>query len=60
MTFSEYIRLFSYEAYLTYCKENYLLPDIDIDIKPPKLCALVKPALDPKSENKYNNLLTQL
>ena len=54
MTFSEYIRLFSYEAYLTYCKENYLLPDIDIDIKPPKLCALVKPALDPKPQKPYN------
>lgn len=54
MTFSEYIRLFSYEAYLTYCKQNSLKPEIDVNITPPKLCALVKPALDPKSQKTYN------
>jgi hypothetical protein len=46
MTFSEYINLFSYNAYLTYCKQNYLTPDIDVKINIPKLCALVKPTLD--------------
>lgn len=50
MTFSEYINLFSYTAYLTYCKQNYLTPDIDIKITVPKLCALVKPTLDPKPQ----------
>lgn len=50
MTFSEYIKTFSYQAYLKYCKQNKLTPNIDVNIKPPKLCALVKPALDPKLE----------
>jgi hypothetical protein len=54
MTFSEYIRLFSYREYLSYCKENYLVPQIDVDIKAPKLCALVKPALDHEPKTQYN------
>ena len=43
MTFSEYIRINSQRAYLTYCKQNYLTPIIDIKIEPPaKVCWLVK------------------
>lgn len=54
MTFSEYIRLIAYREYLTYCKQNYVTPQIDVDIKTPKLCALVKPALDPEPKTDYN------
>jgi hypothetical protein len=54
MTFSEYIRIHAIYYYKEYCRQNYLTPDIDIDLKEPKLCALVKPALDPEPQNKYN------
>jgi hypothetical protein len=54
MTFSEYIKRHAIFSYREFCRQNYLKPDIDIDIEQPKLCALVKPALDPKPEKQYN------
>ena len=46
MTFSEYIKLYAIHSYKQFCIQNYIKPNIDIDIQEPKLCALVKPALD--------------
>lgn len=43
MTFSEYIATLAYAEYLEYCRQNNLVPDIDVEIKRSKLCALVKP-----------------
>ena len=44
MKFSDYIRINSHRAYLTYCKQNYLTPVIDVKLDTPcKLCWLVKP-----------------
>lgn len=54
MTFSEYIKRHAIHSYKEFCRQNYLKPDIDIDIEQPKLCALVKPALDPKAKKSYN------
>jgi hypothetical protein len=50
MTFSEYINIHAINSYLEYCRQNYIKPEVDIKVQPPKLCALVKPALDPKSQ----------
>ena len=50
MTFSEYINLHALRDYQEYCRKNRLTPEIDINVKVPKLCALVKPKLDPKSQ----------
>lgn len=47
MKFSDYIRINSHRAYLTYCKQNYLTPVIDVKLDTPcKLCWLVKPEKD--------------
>jgi len=54
MTFSEYIKRHAIFSYREFCRQNYLKPDIDVDIEQPKLCALVKPALDPKPQKPYN------
>ena len=48
MTFSEYIKTQALEDYYVYCKKKKLKPQIDVTLVPPKLCALVKPKLDPK------------
>ena len=48
MTFSEFIKTKALEEYLAYCKNNNITPVVDIKIIPKKLCALVKPKLDPK------------
>lgn len=46
MTFSEYIRVHAYKAYLSYCKQKSLEPNIDIKVTvPEKLCALVLPKI---------------
>ena len=54
MTLSQFIERYAENAYLRYCKDNHIQPEMDIVIKDPKLCALVKPALDPKPKNRYN------
>ena len=54
MTFSQFVGKYAYKAYLDYCKQNKIQPEIDMAIKEPKLCALVKPALDPKPKKPYN------
>ncbi len=54
MTFSEYIKRHAIYSYKEFCRQNYIKPEIDVDIEQPKLCALVKPALEPKPQNKYN------
>lgn len=46
MTFSEYIARHAYYSYLEYCRQNYLKPEVDIEISKPKLCALVKSPVD--------------
>jgi hypothetical protein len=46
MTFSEYITRHAYYSYLEYCRQNYLKPEVDIDVNKPKLCALVKSPVD--------------
>lgn len=44
MKFSDYIRIYSHRAYLTYCKQNYLTPIIDVELKESnKICWLLKP-----------------
>jgi len=48
MTFSEYVATLAMQEYLKYCKQNKIKPEVDIKL--PKLCALVKPKLDPKSQ----------
>lgn len=50
MSFSDYISKYAYKDYLAYCKQNKIIPAVDISLRPPKLCALVKPRLDPKSQ----------
>lgn len=47
MTFSEYVSTLAMQEYLRYCKLHNIPPEIDVKL--PKLCALVKPKLDPKS-----------
>jgi hypothetical protein len=55
MKFSEYIKINSYRAYLTYCTQNYLTPIIDVKFDTPdKLCWLVKPTLDQEPKIDYN------
>lgn len=46
MTFSEYIAKYAYRAYLEYCKQNHLKPEVDTKVVEPKLCRLVKPRVD--------------
>lgn len=43
MTFSEYVKTFAYQQYLEYCRQKGIVPELDLDVKPQKLCALVKP-----------------
>ena len=50
MTFSEYIILHAQRAYLEYCQTNGITPEFDVSVKVPKLCALVKPKLDPQPQ----------
>lgn len=55
MTFSEFINLYAKQAYIGYCSRNNIEPELDLEVVQPKLCALVKPRLDPKVELKYND-----
>jgi hypothetical protein len=54
MTLSQFIERYAKDAYLRYCEQNHITPEIDTVIKEPKLCALVKPALDSKPKKPYN------
>lgn len=54
MTFSEYIKLHAATAYREFCKQNKILPIIDIEVKERNLCALVKPKLDKTVKKQYN------
>ena len=54
MTLSQFIQRYAKAAYLRYCEQNHITPEIDIAIKEPKLCALVKPALETEIKKKYN------
>ena len=54
MTLSQFIERYAKNAYLQYCQNHRITPEMDIHIVEPKLCALVKPALDPKPQKPYN------
>jgi len=44
MKLSEFIKTYSLQAYLDYCKRNKLEPVVDIkEVSPSKVCALLKP-----------------
>lgn len=43
MTFSEYVSTRAMQEYLKYCRANKIKPEVDVEIKAKKLCALVKP-----------------
>lgn len=42
MTFSEYVATLAMKDYLRYCRQNGIKPEVDIKL--PKLCALVLPS----------------
>lgn len=50
MTFSEFIKLFGWDQYLKYCRQNNIEPVKDIDVKQEKICALLD-----KTFNKHND-----
>lgn len=45
MTFSEFVSTRAMQEYLKYCRANKIKPEVDVEIKAKKLCALVKPKL---------------
>ena len=54
MTFSEYISTIAIQDYVEYCKQNNIVPDIELKVAPAtKLCALVLP--NPKLKDKNVN-----
>lgn len=48
MTFSEYITNNAWKDYLQYCAQHNILPVVDTDLKPKKICALCKPKTNDK------------
>lgn len=49
MTFSEYISTLAMQDYLRYCREKKIKPEVDLKI--PKLCALVLPKPNDNNTN---------
>ena len=55
MKFSDYIRIYSYQEYITYCRQNYLTPVIDVKIEEPgKVCWLLNPKDTDRKKTKPN------